>query len=159
MPAISPARAANMATHACMGQLYTEIISIYEYRLCMALPTVHICTACDGLSSSVEAQIRIKFPCVCQLQSSSLWVAMLHSDCQASTGLHMLHNIDLREIFEYAHLKFTVMGQASNSSKQTYTHSHVCNTVTLVWGLLRLAPKSAAKKGAHISSDTGSGNP
>ena len=38
--------------------------------------TVHIFVPpVSGLLSSVEAQIRIKLPCVLQLQSSSLWVA------------------------------------------------------------------------------------
>ena len=41
-----------------------------------------------------------------------------------------------REIFEYAHLKFTVSGR----SKPTSIHTRVRNAVTLVWGLLRLAP-------------------
>ena len=48
---------------------------------------------------------------------------LLHSDSQASsTGLHMLHNIDLRKIFEYAHLKFI------SPSKQTYTHTWYSHT-------------------------------
>ena len=58
MPAISPARAANVATHA-WTKLYTEIMSkisdVYEYGLCMALPEAtpavnprpYFCTACE----------------------------------------------------------------------------------------------------------------
>ena len=67
---------------------------------------------------------------------SSFRSPTLHSDSKTSTGLHMLHGIDFREIFERAHLKFTVSGQ----SKQANIHTHVCNEVTLVWGSLRLAP-------------------
>ena len=37
--------------------------------------------------------------------------------------------VDLREIFECAHLKFTVSGQ----SKQASIHTHVRNAVMLVW--------------------------
>ena len=40
----------------------------------------------------------------------------------ASTGLHMLHNIiNLREIFECAHLKFTVSGWSKQASIDTHT--------------------------------------
>ena len=35
--------------------------------------------------------------------------------------LHMLHDIDLREIFEYAHLKFMVSGRPKQASKHTHT--------------------------------------
>ena len=38
-------------------------------------------------------------------------------------------------LVKYAHLKFTVYGR-----KQASIHTHVRNTVTLVWGSLRLAP-------------------
>ena len=56
---------------------------------------------------------------------------------QRPTGLlHNLHDIDIREIFERAHLKFTVSGR----SKQANIHTHFRNAVTLVWGSLRLAP-------------------
>ena len=48
----------------------------------------------------------------------------------------MLHDIDLREIFECAHLKFTVSGR----SIDRYIDTRVRNAVTLVWGSLRLAP-------------------
>ena len=61
---------------------------------------------------------------------------VLYSDSQASTGLHMVHDIDLHEIFECAHLKFMVNGQFKQACIDTHTHSH--NEVTLVWGLLRL---------------------
>ena len=62
----------------------------------------------------------------------------LHSDSQASTGLHMFHDIDLREIFECAHL---VSGRSKQASKQANKHTHArAQTVTLVWGSLRLAP-------------------
>ena len=87
----------------------------------MALPeatqstTVHIkfVPPVSGLPSSIEAQTRIKLPRVLQLQSSSLRVTDADmSDSQTFTGLHMLHDIDLREIFECAHLKFTVSGRS-----------------------------------------------
>ena len=55
---------------------------------------------------------------------------------QRPTGLHMLHHIDLREIFECTHLKFTVSGR----SKQANIYTHVHNEVMLVWGSLRLTP-------------------
>ena len=55
---------------------------------------------------------------------------------QRPTGLHMLHDIDLCEIFEYAHLKLTVSGRP----KQANIHTHVRNEVTLVWRSVRLLP-------------------
>ena len=56
---------------------------------------------------------------------------------------HMLH-VELHEIFECAHLKFMVSGRSKQVSKQASKHryTHVRNAVTLVWGLLRLAPIS-----------------
>ena len=83
-----------------------------------------------GLPSSVEAQ---SVPPVLQLQSFSLRVP----DTATVSTAHMLH-VDLCEIFEYAHLKFTVIGQSKQASKHRYTN--VCNAVTLVWGSLKLAP-------------------
>ena len=47
---------------------------------------------------------------------------MLHSDSQASTGLHMCLDIDVHEIFECAHLKFMISGQSKQASKSTHTH-------------------------------------
>ena len=47
---------------------------------------------------------------------------MLHSDSQASTGLH-IHDIDLREIFECAHFKFMVSGQSKQTSKHTHARA------------------------------------
>ena len=47
----------------------------------------------------------------------------------------------LHEIFNCAHLKFTVY-----SRKQTYIHTTSANAVTLVWGSLRLAPIKALLK-------------
>ena len=41
--------------------------------------------------------------------------------------------------FKLAYLKFSVSGR----SKQASIHTHVRNAVTLVWGLLRLAPISS----------------
>ena len=52
----------------------------------------------------------------------------------ASNMLHV-HKIDLREIFECAHLKFTVYGR-----KHIRMLTHFRNAVPLVWGSLRLAP-------------------
>ena len=34
------------------------------------------------------------------------------------------------------------MGASKQASKQKYIHTHIRNAVTLVWGLLRLAPKN-----------------
>ena len=49
--------------------------------------------------------------------------------------------VNLREIFEYVRLKFTVSGQ-SKQTKNIYIDSYtcMCNTVMLVWDSLRLAP-------------------
>ena len=81
-------------------------------------------TACERPVVAVQAQIRIKLPRVLQLQSSSLRVT--DAATQASTGLHMLHDIDLREIFECAHLKFTVSGRSKQATKQANKHTHTC---------------------------------
>ena len=69
---------------------------------------------------------------------------MLHSDSNPPLGFHKLHNIDLREIFEYVHLKFMVSGRSKQASKQPYTHVH--NAVTLVWGSLKLTPNISTPK-------------
>ena len=45
--------------------------------------------------------------------------------------------------FKCAHLKFSVSGQSKQANKQANIHMHVRNEVTLVWGLLRLAPMTA----------------
>ena len=37
-----------------------------------------------------------------------------------------MHDIDLREIFECAHLKFTVSGRSKQASKQASKHTHTC---------------------------------
>ena len=49
----------------------------------------------------------------------------LHSDSQASTGLHMLHDIDFHEIFECAHLKCTVSGRSKQASKQASKQTYI----------------------------------
>ena len=49
------------------------------------------------------------------------------------------------EIFEYAHLKFTVSGR----SKPTSIHTRVRNAVTLVWGSLRLSPTTPRLEMVH----------
>ena len=100
----------------------------------------------SGLPSSVEAQTRIKLPRVFQLQSSSLRLRSrsptLHSSSSFPLhGLHMLHDIDLREIFECAHLKFTVSGR----SKHSQIHTHFRNAVTLSVGLAQARPNNLRK--------------
>ena len=76
--------------------------------------TVHIklVPPVSSLPLSVEAQTRINLPCVLQLQSSSLrltdaalWRLFLPLPSQ-------IHDIDLRELFECAHLNFTVSGRS-----------------------------------------------
>ena len=69
-----------------------------------------------------------------QLQSSSVRVsdaAFWHPPLAFTC---FTHDIDLREIFQCAHLKFTVSGQSIASR----IHTHMRNAVTLVWGSLRL---------------------
>ena len=55
-----------------------------------------------------------------------------------SPTLHSGSFINLREIFEYAHLKFTVYGRKQTSM---YVRIHT-QAVLLVWGSLRLVPNS-----------------
>ena len=66
--------------------------------------------------------------------------AQLHrrSRCLLNYNYKSAWTFHHREIFEYAHLKFTV----SSRSKPTSIHTRVRNAVTLVWGSLRLAPIS-----------------
>ena len=114
--------------------------------LCMAPPEAtlainycsYFCTACErpaviGTSTNPELSCHVCFN-FSRLRSGSL---TLHFDSQASTGLHMLHDIDLREIFECAHL---ISGRSKQTSKQANIHTDVCNAITLVWGSLRLVP-------------------
>ena len=87
--------------------------------------TVHIFVPpVSGLLLLLKAQIRIKLPCVLQLQSSllrvtndALWQSGLHWPSHASCN----HKIDLREIFECAHLKSTASGPSKKGSKHTHT--------------------------------------
>ena len=74
----------------------------------------------------------------------------LESDSNCSLSLSYLPwTVNPREIFECAHLKFTVSGRSKQASKQASNQAniqtHVCNAVTLVWGSLRLAPITAIK--------------
>ena len=56
-----------------------------------------------------------------------------------------LRTFGLHEIFKCAYLKFTVYGH-----KPTDIHTHAsCNAVTLVWGLLRLAPINTSQMIYH----------
>ena len=93
-----------------------------------------ICTACEQPAvigrSTNQCQACFKFS---HHRSGSL---TLHSD---SSPL-LLHDIDLREVFEFAHLKFPVSGRSKQTIVQAYIHTHIHNAVMLVWGLLRLAP-------------------
>ena len=73
----------------------------------------------SSLSSSVEAQIRIKSPHMHQLQCSLPWVADAALCTVRPHWPTVLHDINLREIFEYAHLKFTVSGRC----KHTHTRA------------------------------------
>ena len=128
MPAISRARAANVTTDA-WTKLYTEIMSVYECRLCMASylkldpsTTVHIkfVPSVSGLPSSVEAQtsatgastsvVFTPGPRRCTLTAALQWPSHASS---------FTHDIDFCEIFECAHLKFMVCGR----SKHRYTHA------------------------------------
>ena len=140
MPAISPARAANVATHA-WTKLYTEIMAfmsaVYAWPATQST-TVHskFSQPVSGLPSSVEAQTSAT------RTSTSVVFAPGPRCCTLTVALHwpqMLH-VDLCEIFECAHLKFTVSGRSKQTNKRTSIHTRVCNAVTLVWGSLRLAP-------------------
>ena len=64
---------------------------------------------------------------------SSLAFAQLFAEVHVGVDIRSFHH---HEIFECAHLKFTVSG----GSKPTNKHTRVRNAVTLVWGSLRLAP-------------------
>ena len=50
---------------------------------------------------------------------------MLHSD---GSWPHMLHDIDLREIFKSANLKFTVSGQSKQASIDKHTREQCSHT-------------------------------
>ena len=54
--------------------------------------------------------------------TSALQSPTLHSDNQTFTCFTMTDDIGLREIFEHAHLKFTVSGLSKQASK----HTHAC---------------------------------
>ena len=70
----------------------------------------------SGLPSLVEAQISAT------RASTSVIFASGPRYCTLTVALHWPH-IDLREIFECAHLKFTVSGRSKQASKQAYTHT------------------------------------
>ena len=139
MPAISPAKAANVATHA-WTKLYTEIMAfmsvVYAWPATYST-TVHIkfSQPASGLPSSVEAQTSAT------RASTSVIFAPGPRYCTLTVALHWPHmlHVDLREIFECAHLKFTVSGRSKQTNKRTSIHTRMRNAVTLVWGSLRLA--------------------
>ena len=92
----------------------------------------------DPLPEATQSTtVRIKFV----LPVSSLpslvetWIGAMRASTSVifAPGFNMLHDINLREIFECAHLKFTVSGLS------------MCNPVTLVWGSLRFAPITILK--------------
>ena len=100
-------------------------------------------------SDSHHSSQRCRACCQCiQLKSSSLllsFTATLQSGSSPSCSFSLMTfalkctsawTFHHREIFECAHLKFTVSGW----SKQTNKHRYTRNAVTLVWGSLRLAP-------------------
>ena len=138
MPAISSARAANVAT-CVWTKLYSEIVSwiscVYECRPCH-----------DGsyLSWSLNHLYRPWAACCWwSVEAQASCYTYINFGCRRS-GSPTLHSgsfIDLREIFKCAHLKFTVYGH-----KQTNTyvriHTQVSNAVSLVWVSLRLVPNS-----------------
>ena len=76
----------------------------------------------SGLPSSVEAQISAT------RASTSVSFASGPRYCTLTVALHWPHmlHIDLREIFEYAHLKFTVSGRSKQASKQASIDTHTC---------------------------------
>ena len=128
MPAISPARAANVATHA-WTKLYTEIMAfmsvVYAWPATQST-TVHIKLSqpVSGLPSSVEAQTSAT------RASTSVVFAPGPRYCTLTVALHWPHmfHVDLREIFECAHLKFMVSGRSKQTNKQTnvQAYTHVC---------------------------------
>ena len=147
MPAISPARAANVVTYA-WTKLDVEIMSLISgiwvlFMPCMtgstASPevtsiTVHICTSCEWPCRwwLVEAQTRSKLPHVLQLHSG---LPMLHS---GSSAHNMLRGWD-RSSWNIGMRSFKIYGIWPQASKQTSIHPHFHNTVPLVCGSLRPA--------------------
>ena len=110
---------------------------MHEYCLCMSTvyawpylkqpwqsTTIHIFALLVS-GSLVEAQIRIRMPRVFQLQSFSLRVAnaALWQSGPPLAFTCFMHDIDLREIFECTHLKFTVSGRSKQASKHTHTRA------------------------------------
>ena len=110
--------------------------------------TVHIkfVPPVSSLLSLVEAQTRatrastsvIFAPCLrCCILMPSTSLASLASTC-------FMHNIDLHEIFECAHLNFTISGRSKDSSK--HTHAHVqCSHASV--GLTQARPRP---RGSHL---------
>ena len=145
MPAISPARAANVATHAWTKLHWNHELNFWH----LWVPFMHgptwsdpvnhcpywVCTVCERPAVVSKAQTKIRLPRVLKLQSSSLWVAdaaLWQSDFHwpsNASQYRSLWNIWMRSFKIYC--KWSV--QASK-------HTHVHNEVTLVWGLLRLGP-------------------
>ena len=103
MPAISPARAANMATHAWI-KLYTEI----NHQGSPQTTTFHIkfVPSVSILPSSVEAQTSAT------LALTSVIFTLGPRHCTLTVALHWPSHASRCEIFECAHLKFTVSGQS-----------------------------------------------
>ena len=103
----------------------------------------------SGLPSSVEAQISATHA------STSVVFILGPQYCTLTVALHWPHmlHVNLCEIFEYTHLKFTVSGRSKQARKQASIDIHVRNAVTLVWGSLRLAPITifALSKSVKIS--------
>ena len=101
------------------------VLSVSSLPLSVMVYSCHACVNLSGIHSSGF------MPTLRSGSSPSptrQWAGILHAR-------NFLRTFGLHEIFKCVHLKFTVYG-----SKQTYIHTTSAYAVTLVWGLLRLAP-------------------
>ena len=69
----------------------------------------------------------------------------------------MLHDVDHREIFECAYLKFTVSGRSKQAGKQAQIHTRVRNAIMLVWGSLVTRPRPAFRRFQYGKAGEGRG--
>ena len=152
MPAFSPARAANVATHAWLsftpkswGKFLVFMSAIYAWPFSAWSDLNHrplylLWAACRWWL--VEAQTKIKFHHMCfnfsHLCSRSPtlhwpWPCFMISIFRNTWMLTFHH----RDIFECAHLKFVVSGQSKQTSIHTVMHVQCCRVSV---GSPRLAP-------------------
>ena len=147
MPAISPARVANVASHG-WTKLYNEIMRW--------ISGVYECCSCHGWLASTWSDLN-HCPYSYRLWAACRWWSVEYKPkescytcfnfcclCSGSPTLHsdsscMLRVLD-QSLWNIWMHSFQIYGVWPQASKHVRTWTHFHNAVLLAWDLLRLAP-------------------